>query len=150
MSATSTLIYSAYNPPPAGDSYIDTGDETFTDQSFVEDCDINHIIKKYDPSTGYCDPFIIRTARPQYGDFSDDLHGDFMYAQNLNLYAMAMFDNLPSEVRMKYNNDPEQFLAAYDADPSSFDCYLKIATASSTASVASATEGTSPGTGAKS
>lgn len=117
----SFIIYSAFNPPPRGYSDIECPlDEDMTDQSFYDDCDINHIVKTYNPLTGHVRQLIQGERQPFYADFSGDLHGDFQFAQNFLLYAEDMFMQLPAELRAKYENNAGIFLNEYDKNPEKF------------------------------
>ncbi len=100
---TKQITRSAYGPKknqlgkPAGESK--------TKQSFKNECDINHIMAKYQ-KTGLVD-HIAKNA-PRYG-FAPSI--DFHTAQNLILEAQTQFDGLPSKIRAKFDNSPQKFLA---------------------------------------
>lgn len=80
--------------------------ETRTKQAFRDDCDINNIMRRYE-KTGVL-PDIIKT-NPQYGDFSEA--SDYQTALNTVMKAQEQFSALPSKVRERFANDPENFLA---------------------------------------
>lgn len=81
-----------------------------THQSFKDECDINKIMARH-KKTG-----LIRRKhmRPQYGDFANV--GDYQEALNIAKTAEAMFGELDSRVRARFNNDPGAFLEFCD-DP---------------------------------
>ena len=84
--------------------YHTTG-KSMTKQSMKKDCDINNILKKYE-ATGKLPDMIKKDAR--YGDFSNV--NDYQTSMNIVIKAKEQFDNLPSSVRHRFNNDPAQFL----------------------------------------
>lgn len=77
-----------------------------TKQAFKEECDINVIIQKWQ-STGITDH--INLARPSYLDY--DTPDDYLDAVNRVISAQNSFDALPSAVRSRFQNDPQQLLA---------------------------------------
>ncbi len=81
-----------------------------TKQSFKDTCDINRILKKAQKSGA-----ISHLAKhgAQYGDFSDF---NFMEAQVQLAKAKEIFDDLPSEIRREFDQDPAQFFE-YANDP---------------------------------
>jgi len=76
-----------------------------TRQSFKQECDINHIMKKYQ-KTGLVD----HVTRFQ-GNY-DDLTGspDYHEAMNKIITANDAFSTLPSSVRTRFHNNPAEFL----------------------------------------
>lgn len=89
---------------------------SMTRQEFMEECDINTIMAKYD---GYLsDP--MRNMRPaMYVDFTD-LPDTLMGTMALVKEASDAFYRLPATVRREFDNDPVRF-ADYAADPSNID-----------------------------
>lgn len=75
-----------------------------TQQSFKEECDINTIMRRYQ-ATGQL-PAMNETA-PQYLDVSGM---EFQSAMEFVAGAQSMFNDMPSEVRARFQNDPVQFL----------------------------------------
>jgi len=76
-----------------------------TKQDCKEECDINYVLKKYD-KTGLL--LHVNKAKAQYGDYTTVNE----YQVNLNkvMEAQASFDDLPSSVRKRFQNDPGEFL----------------------------------------
>lgn len=83
---------------------INTGEEGGAKQSFKEECDINTIVARF--GLGYELPETHRV--PQYGDFSNIT--DFQTAMNATARAREAFDQLPANIRTKFNNDPGQYV----------------------------------------
>lgn len=77
---------------------------TVTKQSFKEDCDINLIMARF-VKTGIIDH--VREHGPEYGFASSD---DFRDSMELISKANSMFEELPSPIRNKFENDPARFL----------------------------------------
>jgi len=77
---------------------------SMTKQSFKDECDINNIMAKFQ-KTGALTHYM-RHA-PEYGDATQ-----VEYADALNVVANAntMFEELPSSIRKKFDNDPAKFL----------------------------------------
>lgn len=95
------------NPPSRVPS--DNFDSSLTQQHFKDECDINHIMRRYRETGFLVDPLKRQTVKPQFGDFSTAF--DFHAAQNVIASANEAFAALPSEVRKRFANDPGQFLA---------------------------------------
>jgi len=86
--------------------YGDIGDlgESLTKQSFTEECNINNIMQKYQ-KTGAIDH--VNKHEASYG-FATSL--DFQSALETVARGRTMFDELPSSIRSKFDNDPGKFL----------------------------------------
>lgn len=82
-----------------------------TKQAFKEECDINNIMKKFQ-KTGVLD--FVEKRSPQYGDVTGM---DFQGAMDTVIKANQMFEDLPSSVRKRFNNDPAEMVDAFQ-DPS--------------------------------
>lgn len=78
---------------------------SMTKQSFKTECDINHLLKRYQ-KTG-----LIEHVSKHNGDYSDlyDVT-DYHTAINIVLDAQNSFNTLPSSLRSQFNNDPAIFL----------------------------------------
>lgn len=85
--------------------------ESMTRQEFLEECDINTIMKRYDQFG-----VISHQSRrvPMYGDFSDI--PDYREAMELINAAAASFAALPANIRARFGNDPAAFVD-YCQDP---------------------------------
>lgn len=82
-------------------------------QSHVAECDINNILKDYS-KTGQLKHISAKAAIGAYRDLPDDV--DFQAAQNIVAKANEAFATLPSKVRDRFQNDPQEFLE-FMADP---------------------------------
>jgi len=79
-------------------------DVSLTKQSFTKECDINNILKKYQ-KTGAIDH--VNKHEASYGYASSD---DFTASMAIVAKGETMFNDLPSSIRNKFENDPAQFL----------------------------------------
>lgn len=79
-------------------------DENQAKQSFKDECDINKIMARFQ-KTGILDHYTKHA--PQYMDIPAI---DYHEALNIIATAESMFEELPSEARKKFDNDPEKFL----------------------------------------
>lgn len=109
-------IYHAYDLPPSeGLNFIDplTGEPEVsqTEQSELENCDINVLMKRYERSGVL--PVMKGTAF--YGDVASA--PSYQEAQNILITAQNAFNSLPSEIRKEFDNDPAKYLA-FCEDPS--------------------------------
>lgn len=77
---------------------------SMTKQSFKEECDINNIIANF-TKTGLLE--YAQEHQPQYGDVTGI---DFQTAMQTISQANEMFDELPSKIRQRFQNDPVAFL----------------------------------------
>lgn len=75
-----------------------------TEQSHKEMCDINNIIAKYN-RTG-----LITHVSKIEGYMGDMTGNDFHEMQNKIAKAVSMFNDLPSEIRKRFKNNPENLL----------------------------------------
>ena len=75
-----------------------------TEQSHKEECDINTILKKHN-RTGQLDH--VRSNEGIYDDFTEH---DYQNSMNIIATANSMFEELPSQMRNKFENDPSKFL----------------------------------------
>lgn len=90
---------------------------SLTEQHHKKDCDINTIMAFYKKYATLPDG-VCSSRRPMYGDFSDTL--DYYEAQNFVLAAKSQFDQLPADIRSRFDNDPGKLLAFLD-DPKNAD-----------------------------
>lgn len=96
------------------DGTIDIGtvndEPSLTQQQFKESCDINNIMKTYS-QTGEL-PLSQKVG--QFMDVSNVV--DYQEALETVFQAQKAFDNLPSAVRSKFENDPQQLIAFLEDD----------------------------------
>lgn len=98
---------------------IDGNPMYFTEQHHKKECDVNHIIMKYDKSGLITH---VQTIEARYGDVTGV---DFRKAQDLYLNAQAMFEALPAEIRKRFKNDAGEYLEFMD-DESNRDEAIKL------------------------
>jgi len=111
----------------------------WTKQSFREECDINTIMARYQ-STGEMP--VISERAPQYLDVSSGF--DFSLMQDQLLEAQSLFNELPSRLRNRFENDPAQFLAYVQDSANHAEMYeLGLLVKSPSASAAADSEATS-------
>lgn len=79
-------------------------DEGRTEQNHVKDCDINIIMKR--ALRGQGSEYI----RDDPGSYGDATSVDFYQAHVLVAESKTMFEELPSKIRSRFENDPGQFL----------------------------------------
>lgn len=91
-------------------------------QSFVSECDINNIIKSYS-ATGQIKHINAQAAQGAYLDLPDNI--DFQESLNIVAEGQRAFATLPSQVRDRFHNNPEEFLA-FMADPHNQDEAIKL------------------------
>lgn len=78
---------------------------SMTKQSFKDEVDINNIMAKFQ-KTGAIKHFAKHA--PTYGDATPI---ELMDAQNIIANSSSMFEELPSSIRKRFDNDPVKFLA---------------------------------------
>ena len=79
--------------------------DSLTKQSFKKECDINNIMRTY-RETGQITH--ISQKHPVYGDLI--AASDFHTNQNKIIAAQEAFNEIPSEIRAEFDNDPALFL----------------------------------------
>jgi len=84
-----------------------------TEQGHKKECDVNLIIKKYD-RTGLINH--VNQFEAMYGDVSSI---DFRSAIELNMKVGEHFEELPSDIRKRFDNDPLTFLTFLE-DPKNY------------------------------
>lgn len=83
---------------------FDDGEPSKTIQSGKDDADINVIVRRFNVTGQLPPPGRI----PQYGDYTGVT--DFHTAMNVVRQAEEAFLSLPAVVRLRFGNDPQQFL----------------------------------------
>lgn len=81
---------------------------SLTKQSFRDECEINNIMRKW-KKTGMLE-HLARVA-PQYGDFLSCTPDSYQEACNIVANAQQSFAALSSDIRARFENNPELFLA---------------------------------------
>lgn len=76
----------------------------FTEQHHKKECDVNEIIKKYD-RTG-----VITHVSKIEGRFGDMTGMDFQAMQNKVAKANSMFEQLPYDIKKRFNQSPAELL----------------------------------------
>lgn len=84
---------------------------SLTDQSHVDSCDVNLIVKQYE-KTGLLKNVGDGTLR--YGDLTN--LPTFQEAQNIVVAAKEAFADLPAKIRDRFQNDPEKLMEFIDND----------------------------------
>lgn len=82
-----------------------------TKQEFKEECDINHMIAKFQ-KTGVAPP--VNRGAGGFGDFSDV--PDFHTAMTRVREAETAFMRFPSDIRERFRNDPAEMIEFLDND----------------------------------
>lgn len=93
-----------------------------TKQQFVEQCDINNIVKQF-TKTGQFSHLSANLANGRYAELPDPI--EFQDSMNLVIQAENAFASLPSKVRSRFGNDPSEFLA-FMSDPANQDEAIKM------------------------
>lgn len=91
-----------------------------TSQQFKEQCDVNHIMKKY-RLTGELTH--LKNQKGQYIDLTT--LPDYQTALQTVIDANSAFESLPSHVRKAFQNDPKQLLQ-FVADPKNKEEAIKL------------------------
>lgn len=94
--------------------------ESMTKQEFKDDCDVNVILKRI-LKTGEMPKFM--SSSGTYGDFSE--MPSYREAMDIVNSARDLFMELPAEVRLRFENDP-QALMDYLADPKNDEEALRL------------------------
>jgi len=92
---------SAYNL--GNEDYSETFNDGLTEQHHTDQCDINKILAQF-METGIMPQ---TKANPQYGDVSNV---DFQEMQNTLATAKTLFEELPEQVKARFNNEMHSFL----------------------------------------
>lgn len=124
-------FFTRYNPPPKKSVEFD---ESMTQQHFKDECDINSIIRRYQKTGFLVDPTVPVSREPQFGDFS--VEQDFLQAQTLIAHASQAFDELPSYLRKRFNNNPADMLAFLE-DESNREEAVKLGLVSQSSNIGS-------------
>jgi len=93
-----------------------------TKQSFVQECDINNIIKSF-KVTGQIKHINEKAAQGAYLDLPEPI--EFQDALHAVKAAQTSFATLPAHTRAQFGNDPAQFLT-FISDPSNQEEMIKL------------------------
>lgn len=93
-------------PERLGD--IDKFDESKTQQSFADEVDINTIVARALKTGLLGDPSSIASRQAIFGDFSEI--GSYQESLNKVIAAQNAFNELPADVRSRFNNDPGKLM----------------------------------------
>lgn len=112
-------IYSKFKLPPRDD----VGDVIFTqpsltEQSFKFECDINNIASGKAFSS-----LPANFNKPLFDDFTN--LGKYQESLNIITKAQSMFEELPSAIRSKFENNPQK-LVDFVSKPENYDEGLKL------------------------
>lgn len=104
---------------------------SMTQQQFKDEADINYIVSMYD-SSGVMPTFHGdgQPTQPVFGDFAS-LPDNAQEMYNRMIEAKNNFDNLPLEVRKRFNYDPAAFLEFAD-NPENLDELVAMGLATKT------------------
>ena len=91
----------------------------FTEQAHKDECDVNLIVAKYD-KTGIMSH--ISRFEAKFGDFTGM---DFQNMQNQIRGATEMFNQLPAEIRKRFDNSPGMLLEFME-DPNNRDEAIEL------------------------
>lgn len=81
-----------------------TAEESRTQQSFRDECDINVLVQRF----GLSGELPTGVRMPTYGDYTEV--SDFKSAMDAIAHANEAFDAMPANVRARFNNDPAAFV----------------------------------------
>lgn len=106
------------------DGSLDVGtintEPSMAQQQFAEECDINHIMLKYNTTKQFTH---LTSKQGVYGDFSQIT--DYREMLETVRYADEAFNTLPAEVRARFRNDPGQLLD-FIQDEKNYDEGVKL------------------------
>ena len=83
---------------------IKDGEEVMVEQSHKSEVDINNIVKKHGAD------LIGKIAALQQWTYDDVTGNDFQESMNALIKARDTFDQVPSEIRKQFDNDPAKFM----------------------------------------
>lgn len=104
--------------------------ESMTQQQFADEADINYIVQVYDAGGVLVGQTGAAPREPMFGDFSN-LPDNAQEAYNQILEAKSNFDQLPIEIRQRFNFDPAAFFE-FVQDPANVDELVSLGLAART------------------
>lgn len=114
-------FYTRFNPPPK-EGIVFT-ESSLTHQEDVAQCEIGNILKRYDATGELVSPGSHELQELQFGDAT--LHPDYETALELVQMVEEEFYNQPSEIRMQFGNDVNEFARAI-SDKNQEDRFIKL------------------------
>lgn len=105
--------------PTTGEVYTP---ERRVKQSFLEECDINRILKQYSV-TGQVRHISAKAELGAYLDLPEPV--DYQESLHIVQEAGKAFGTLPSKTRERFGNDPQEFLA-FMSDPGNQDEAIRL------------------------
>lgn len=110
-------IYSQFNLPPRKD-FVFT-EKSLTEQSFKYECDINNICEGKAFSS-----LPANKNQPLFDDFTT--LGKYQESLDLVAKAQSMFEELPSNIRNKFENNPQKLIDFVSDPDKNYDEGLKL------------------------
>ena len=101
----------------------DPAAKSMTIQSAADECDVNQIVERALKTGVLGDPVAMARRVASFGDFSTV--GDFHSCLSRVAAAQKSFDELPLDIRVRFNNDPG-LLIAFLADPANAKEAVKL------------------------
>lgn len=95
-------------------------EETLTEQHHVDACSISTILKQYD-RTGLITH--VNRSVAAYGDYTEV--NEYQEALNTTIRAQNAFDELPSAIRKRFDNDPGEFFE-FATNPANIDELVEL------------------------
>ena len=101
------MFYSYSNRPPR--RLFMNDEPSMTIQSADDETDINVMIARYQKTGSFHGSTNMPTVRPDFGDFV--AVPDYQNAMNILVQAQDQFAALPAQIRDRFANSPENYLA---------------------------------------
>ena len=101
------MFYSYSNRPPR--RLFMNDEPSMTIQSAADETDINVMIARYQKTGSFHGSTNMPTVRPDFGDFV--AVPDYQNAMNILIQAQDQFAALPAQIRDRFANSPENYLA---------------------------------------
>lgn len=95
-------------------------EKSLTQQCFKQECDVNHILRKY-RKTQLLEH--VNTYQGNYGDVSNI--PDLQTALSIVTNAHEAFNSVPSDIRKKFDNDPIAFVN-FASNPDNLDSLREL------------------------
>ncbi len=114
-------------------------EESQTEQSHKDTCDINNIVYRFQKGA------VLEHRNEHRGEYGYATAQTYNEALNVVTKGMSMFEDLPSHIREKFKNDPGQFLEFVQNDKNAKEM-VKLGLATSVTDLASKTPQIDPTT----